>query len=140
MRRQALTYPFDGNDLLEDLSPRNARLQPVSMSGRSKGPSMELLALQETDAIGRARLTGRRTAALFNASNHEFFRIPPVYNMFDPSLAVRVMPGQRTLYQGEARKIHSTIAWEQVTNISGVMRICNRPWLREIKPLRTERI
>jgi hypothetical protein len=56
----------------------------------------------------------RRTAAVqFNATNHEFYRIPRMYNVFDPSLAVRVVPGP-TKSIGDARKIQSTIVWEQV--------------------------
>lgn len=110
IRRQGLMYPFDGNDLLEDLAPRNARLEPVSASKRSDGPSMELL---------RGTVSSKTTAARFNASNHEYYRIPPLYNMFDPSLAVRVIPGSRYLYQGEARKIQSTIVWEQVRLVYG---------------------
>ena len=43
MRRQSLMYPFDGNDLLEDLAPWARRLMPVSVSGRSKGPTLELI-------------------------------------------------------------------------------------------------
>jgi hypothetical protein len=49
----------------------------------------------------------------FNATNHEFYRIPRMYNVFDPSLAVRVVPGP-TKSIGDARKIQSTIIWEQV--------------------------
>ena len=42
MRRQALVYPFDGMDILEDLAPWNRVLQPRSASGFSNGPSMQV--------------------------------------------------------------------------------------------------
>ena len=118
MRRQALLYPFDGNDLLEDLAPFARRLVPYSASGRSDGPSLEVFALAPTDdALLSTVLTSsfhkRTAAARFNATNHEYYAIPPMANVFDPSLAVRVIPGSKSL-QGDARRIQSTIVWEQV--------------------------
>jgi hypothetical protein len=117
VRRQALLYPFDGNDLLEDLAPFARRLFPVSGSQRSSGPSLEVFGDSNSDDILYTtvlRAKHQRTAAAkFNATNHEFYRIPRMYNVFDPSLAVRVIPGARSL-QGDARRIQSTIIWEQV--------------------------
>jgi len=126
-RRQALSYPFDGNDLLEDLAPRALRLQPVSASGRSKGPSLELLEQSSTNTTATRsddRLLStvllpkerhmRTAAAQFNASNHEFYRIPVMGNMFDPTLAVRVIPSaNRSSMSGDARRLQSSIVWEQ---------------------------
>jgi hypothetical protein len=120
MRRQALMYPFDGNDLLEDLAPFARRLKPFSASGRSSWPSLEVLSSSQragTDALLNSVLASSfhkwATAARFNANNHEYYTIPPMANVFDPSLAVRIIPGSRTL-QGDTLRIQSTIVWEQV--------------------------
>lgn len=115
-RRQALVYPFDGNDLLEDIAPFARRLFPVSGSQRSPGPSLEVFVDNADDILYSTVLRTkhlRTAAAKFNATNHEFYRIPRMYNVFDPSLAVRVIPGSRSL-QGDARRIQSTVVWEQV--------------------------
>ena len=105
MRRQALVYPFDGMDILEDLAPWNRVLQPRSASGFSNGPSMQVFKgvdfLDGSDpysTVGRWPLlrgsaaNARTSAAFFNASNHEYFIIPPMANVFDPSLAARILP------------------------------------------------
>ena len=121
MRRQALLYPFDGNDLLEDLAPFARRLYPVSGSQRSAGPSLEVFDSSSSSAEGdqlystilRGLFHQRTAAAHFNSTNHEFYRVPRMYNVFDPSLAVRVIPASRSLL-GDARRIQSTIVWEQV--------------------------
>ena len=132
MRRQALMYPFDGNDLLEDLAPWARRLEAVSASGRSDGPSLELLLGSSSSSSGsgssssatdcllntvlKSSFHRRTVAANLNASNHEYYRIPTMANVFDPSLAVRVVLGSRTL-QGGQRRIASTLIWEQVMEL-----------------------
>lgn len=119
-RRQALMYPFDGNDLLEDLAPWARRLIPMSASGRSSGPSIEAFEVEpqmSSDSLFQLVLKGslhqRTAAAKFNATNHEYYAIPPMSNVFDPSLAVRVIPGASSGVSA-TRKIQSTVTWEQV--------------------------
>lgn len=128
-RRQALTYPFDGNDLLEDLAPRAKRLVPMSASERSKGPTLQVFfdapkgtpeAARPDDALffgilAAAATSGhmRTAAAHFNSSNHEYYQIPVVENLFDPTLAVKVVPSRNRSLFGDARRIQSTIEWEQ---------------------------
>lgn len=128
MRRQALMYPFDGMDLTQDLAPMARNLIPVSASRRSQGPSVELLsgakAELEESADPLLRLMTDRSnawhrrmaAARMNATNHEYYRIPPVLNLFDPTLAVRVMPNSAFAWGEESmgeRKIPNDVAWEQ---------------------------
>lgn len=135
-RRQAVTYPFDGNDLLEDIAPRAKRLVPVSASERSSGPTLQvffdaprgapeaarpdddlfynILASAQHSSAGHMRTA----AAYFNSSNHEYYRIPALENLFDPTLAVRVVPpsgssNNRSLSGGEARRLQSRVEWEQ---------------------------
>lgn len=128
IRRQALMYPFDGMDLTQDLAPWARNLVPVSASRRSQGPSVELLsgakAQLEDSADPLLRLMTDRSnawhrrmaAAQMNATNHEYYRIPPVVNLFDPTLAVRVMPNSAFQWGEESmgeRKIPNDVAWEQ---------------------------
>lgn len=115
MRRQALMYPFDGNDLLEDLAPWARRLVPVSASGRSKGPSIEAFEVEpqlDSDTVFQNVLKNyphsRTAAAKFNATNHEYYSIPPMSNVFDPSLAVRVIAASSSS-SAQQRKV----VWEQ---------------------------
>ena len=70
LRSQAVAYAFDGWDLATDLGPRRAHLIPVSASSRSTGPSVAI------DA------DGQNVSAFFNASNHEYFAIPPLQSLF----------------------------------------------------------
>jgi hypothetical protein len=112
-RRQSLSYPFEGNDLLEDLSPFARDLVPESASSRSSGPAAEVVL--GAGSYSSTLFFRAQTAARFNASNHEYYRIPLMANVFDPSLAVRVIPpGSRSLAaSGDARRIQSSIVWEQ---------------------------
>lgn len=66
IRGQAFAYPFDGWDITFDLGPRRAHLIPISASSRSSGPSVAIIINEE------------KVAAFFNASNHEYFAIPPL--------------------------------------------------------------
>ena len=50
--------------------------------------------------VDRLRVSHRRaSAALFNASNHEYFTIPVMVNVFDPALAVRVTSFQDAVWE-----------------------------------------
>ena len=116
MRRQALMYPFDGNDQEEDLAPWNRRLRKVSASMRTDGPSIQLLiTIPEIELYADPVLQvlvsehKRTTASLFNASNHEYYIVPPMANVFDPTLAVRIVP--HTAVQ-DSNKIPSSVVWE----------------------------
>jgi len=75
IRGQAFAYPFDGWDLTTDLGPRRAHLIPVSASSRSPGPSVAITNATRTSSV----------AAFFNASNHEYFVIPPLTSLFSSS-------------------------------------------------------
>jgi hypothetical protein len=116
MRRQALMYLFDGHCQEEDLAPWNSRLQRVSASTRSDGPSMQVLMnLPRTDIESDPMLQllmgehRRTTASLFNASNHEYYAVPMMANVFDPTLAVRIIPNTRVQ---DASKIPTSVIWE----------------------------
>jgi len=51
-------------------------------------------------SVDRLRINHRRaSAALFNASNHEYFTIPAMVNVFDPALAVRVTSFQSAVWE-----------------------------------------
>jgi hypothetical protein len=69
IRGQAFAYAFDGWDATFDLSPRRAHLVPMSASSRSNGPAIAII-------------DGDSVAAFFNASNHEYFVIPPLQSLF----------------------------------------------------------
>ncbi len=119
MRRQAFLYPFDGMDITEDIGPSNRRLVPVSVSSRSDGPAMQRLTNSPEEQVSPAvwnALTSktanfRTTAALFDASSHEYFRIPLLSNMFDPTLAIRIVPSISS--SATQKKIPVTLVWEQ---------------------------
>jgi hypothetical protein len=95
-------YPFDGIDQEEDLAPWNRRLIPMSASGRSTGPQMQLLSAMPLDAVLQIMVNAhsRKTSVFFNASNHEYYKIPLMANVFDSTLAVRILPSKISWEQG----------------------------------------
>ena len=92
------------------------RLLKTSASRRSEGPQIQVLSILTKDAVMKDPVLQimlgehrRTTASLFNASNHEYYRIPLMANVFDPSLAVRIVPNA-TSARG---KIPTSVVWEQ---------------------------
>lgn len=89
LRRQALFLPLDAWDVERDVGPRNLMLVPISVSKRSNGPQANF----------SSWMTGGSSAS-FNASNHEYYTIPPMLSLFDRSLGYMIVSNVSMWEQG----------------------------------------
>jgi hypothetical protein len=93
LRRQAMFYPFDGYDMERDVGPLKRNLQFMSMSSRSTGPR-GVFSLEKLSRTGQS-------SAFFNASNHEYFRIPAITtSLFSRELGHRIVSNTSVWEQG----------------------------------------
>jgi hypothetical protein len=58
---------------------------------------------------------GKTTSVFFNSSNHEYYKIPVMVNVFDSELAVRIVPtlSEPTGTAAQEPKIPGIVLWEQ---------------------------
>jgi transcription elongation factor Elf1 len=82
LRRQAFFFPLDVWDLERDLGPKRRHLVPKSLSSRSAGPGFS------------------DKGAFFNASNHEYYVIPPIDFLFSKEVGYRIVSNVSVWEQG----------------------------------------